>query len=63
MMQAGRDYGVRVVRPFLQFREGFVMFPNALYREKLLRGKWVEEVKPEADEPKKPLRAKLGLTR
>lgn len=64
MMQAGKDYGVRVMRPFLQFQEGFVMFPNALYREKLLKGKWVEEVKPEVEEPKKGFRQKaLGLTR
>lgn len=47
MMQAGKDYGVRVVKPFQQFNSGFVMFPNAIYREQLLKGGWVEEVKAE----------------
>lgn len=42
-----KDFGVRVVRPFGQFQSGFVMFPTAMYREKLLQAGWVEEVKPD----------------
>jgi hypothetical protein len=52
MMQAGKDYGVRVIRPFQQFQTGFVMFPAAIYRNALLAHGWVEEVKPEAPAPK-----------
>lgn len=64
MMQAGKDYGVRVMRPFLQFQPGFVIFPPAMYREKLLHGKWVEEVTPPTEEQKKVIRQKtLGPTR
>lgn len=48
MMVAGKDYGVRVIKPFAQFNTGFVMFPTAIYRDALLSRGWVEEVKPEA---------------
>lgn len=47
MMAAGKDYGVRVIRPFGQFNTGFVMFPTAIYRDALLKRGWVEEVKAE----------------
>lgn len=42
MMRAEQDYGVEVIRPFLQFSPGFVMFPTTLYRDSLVRGGWVK---------------------
>lgn len=47
MMMAGRDYGVRVIKPFAQFNTGFIMYPTAIYRDALLKRGWVEVVKPE----------------
>lgn len=49
MMQAGKDYGVEVIRPFNQFQVGFIMFPPAMYRDALLKGRWVKPVEPQAD--------------
>lgn len=63
MMTAGKDYGVRVVKPFAQFNTGFVMFPTAIYRGALLKRGWVEEVKPD-DAPVRSTnkdKPKLGL--
>jgi hypothetical protein len=49
MMRAGKDYGVRVIKPFGQFSTGFVMFPSAIYRDALLKKGWVETVKPDEE--------------
>lgn len=51
MMQASKDYGVRVIRPFGQFNTGFVMFPSAIYRDALLKQGWVERVTAEESAP------------
>lgn len=47
MMLAQQDYGVRVVRAFLNHSVGRIIFPPGAYRQKLLEGRWVEIVVPE----------------
>lgn len=46
MMRPRKDYGVRVIAAWDHFRVGQIIFPNALYRDALLRTKRVEIVGP-----------------
>lgn len=37
MMVAEKDYGVRIIRPYLNFRVGAVVFPVGMLRQKLIQ--------------------------
>lgn len=47
MMRAEQDYGVKVIRAYQQFSEGFVMYPPAMLRERLVKLGWVRPVTKE----------------
>jgi predicted DNA-binding transcriptional regulator len=44
MLQAGKDYGVRVVRAYENRRVGQVFYPPGLLRDKLVQQGWVERI-------------------
>lgn len=59
MMRANIDYGVKVIKPFSQFSPGFVMYPTAMYREKLIKCGFVQplteaDVKPSTEATNSP---------
>ncbi len=60
MMEAARDYGVRIVRAYGEYSVGQIIFPTGLMRSHLVGGGWCEPVKPQAvvEEPKKKPRAR-----
>lgn len=67
MMQAGKDYGVRVIRAYGFLSVGQIIFPlSGVEREMLLMTKCVEEVKPPEEPvvaaPEKPKAAKPAKT-
>lgn len=49
MMEAGIDYGVRVIRAYGPFAVGQVIYPTGVQREVLLAAKKVEAVEPPAE--------------
>lgn len=57
MMEAGKDYGVRVIRAFSQFSVGRIIFPPGTQRERLLRGNMVEVVKAPEPAPEQKRKA------
>lgn len=52
MMQANRDYGVRVIRAFDFWSVGDIFFPTGLHRSHLIDCGYVEPVKPPAEHTK-----------
>lgn len=56
MMEAGNDYGVRIIRAFGQFSVGNVIFPPGTQRSDLIRRGMVELVKAPSAAPEPPKR-------
>lgn len=54
MMEAARDYGVRVIRAYQDYRVGQIIFPPGLLRSHLLDAHFVERVESDENRAAKP---------